>query len=197
MSRYAALFGMLVLALAAVATSAGAHNGATEGGIPEPSGQYSIARHGSLALCLNPAANYANESCSASGVFVYPVTDIAVGSITYESGIGCGTDTEIFSALPPNAMPSTPGPETVVVKVTNYSSTTGIGTASYTGYSGGSCNGASFDSSGATVIASGTLQFVVTEGGQRVEITFTQLTNPINSLGSVSLFDTDLKQTTH
>ena len=128
---------------------------------------------------------------------MYPVTDIAVGSITYASGSGCGTDTEIFSALPPSALPSTTNPETVVVKVTNYSSTTGIGTASYTGYSGGSCNGASFDSSGATEIASGTLQFVVTEGGKQVEITFTQLTNPISSLGSVSLFDTDLKQTPH
>ena len=190
MKRYAVLFGML--AVAALATSAGA--GAQ---IPEPSGQYSIARHGSLALCLNPAANFAAESCSASGVLVYPVTDIAVGSITYASGSGCGTDTEIFSALPPSAMPSILNPETVVVKVTNYSSTTGIGTASYTGYSGGSCNGASFDSSGATEIASGTLQFVVTEGGKQVEITFTQLTNPTSSLGSVSLFDTDLKQTPH
>jgi hypothetical protein len=189
MKRYAVLFGML--AVATLATSAGAQS------IPEPSGQYSIARHGSFAVCLNPAANYADESCSASGVFAYPVTVIAVGSITYESGIGCGTDTEIFSALPPSALPSTLGPETVVVKVTNYSSTTGVGAASYTGYSGGSCNGASFDSSGATVIASGTLQFVVTEGGKQVEITFTQLTNPTSSLGSVSLFDTDLKQTLH
>jgi hypothetical protein len=186
MKRYALLFGML--AVAALATSAGAQ-------IPEPSGQYSIARHGSLALCLNPAANYAAESCSASGVFVYPVTNIAVGSITYASGKGCGTDTEVFNALPPSALPASPNPETVVVKVTNYSSTTGIGTASYTGYSGGSCHGASFDSRGATDIASGSLQFVVTEGGRRVEITFTQLTNPTKSLGSVSLFDTDLKQT--
>jgi hypothetical protein len=187
MKRYAVLFVMLIF----VATTAGAQS------IPEPSGQYSIARHGSLALCLNPAAGFANESCSASGVLVYPVTDIAVGSITYASGSGCGTDTEIFSALPPSALPSTTNPETVVVKVTNYSSTTGIGTASYTGYSGGSCNGASFDSSGATEIASATLQFVVTEGGKQVEITFTQATNPISGLGSVSLFDTDLKQTPH
>jgi hypothetical protein len=185
MKRYALLFGML--AVAALATSAGAQ-------IPEPSGQYSIARHGSFAVCLNPTT-YADEACSTSGVFVYPVTDIAVGSITYKSDTGCGTDTEIFSALPPSALPSSLGPETVVVKVTNYSSTTGVGAASYTGYSGGSCIGASFNSSGATVIASGTLEFVVTEGGQRVEITFTQLTNPTNSLGSVSLFDTDLKQT--
>ena len=169
MKRYALLFGML--AVAALATSAGAQS------IPEPSGQYSIARHGSFAVCLNPTT-FADESCSKSGVFVYPLTDIAVGSITYESGSGCGTDTEIFSALPPNATPSTPGPETVVVKVTHYSSTTGIGTASYTGYSGGSCDGASFDSSGATEIASGTQQFVVTEGGKQVEITYTQLTNP-------------------
>ena len=130
-------------------------------------------------------------------MFVYPITDIAVGSITYASGSGCGTDTEVFSALPPNAMPSTLGPETIVVKVTNYNSTTGIGSASYTAYSGGSCNGADFDSSGATVIATGTLQFVVTRDGRQVDITYTQLTNPSHSLGSASVFDTDLRQTRH
>jgi hypothetical protein len=188
MKCYATLFGMLLLSVAALAATPALAQ------IPELNGQYSIARHGSLALCLNPTT-FANESCSKSGVFVYPLTDIAVGSITYESGSGCGTDTEIFSALPPNATPSTPGPETIVVKVTKYNSTTGIGSASYTGYSGGSCDGANFDSSGATVIATATLQFVVTRGGWQVDITFTQLTNPTNSLGSVSLFDTDLKQT--
>jgi len=189
MKRYT-MFVVPALALL-MATSVGAQN------IPEPNGQYSIARHGSFALCLNPAANYAAESCSASGVFVYPVTDIAVGSITYTSGSGCGTDTEVFSALPPNAMPPSLGPETIVVKVTNYSSTTGIGSASYTAYSGGSCNGADFDSSGATVIATGTLQFVVTRDGRQVDITYTQLTNPSHSLGSASVFDTDLRQTRH
>jgi hypothetical protein len=189
MKCYATLFGMLLLSVAALAATPALAQ------IPEPNGQYSIARHGSFADCLNPAKGYAEESCSASGVFVYPITVIAVGSITYASGNGCGTDTEVFSALPPNAMPSTLGPETVVVKVTKYNSTTGIGSASYTGYSGGSCDGANFDSSGATVIATATLQFVVTRGGWQVDITFTQLTNPINSLGSASLFDTDLKQT--
>ncbi|MBV8773564.1 MAG: hypothetical protein JO166_14725 [Deltaproteobacteria bacterium] len=79
--------------------------------------------------------------------------------------------------------------------MTKYDSTTGIGSASYTGYSGGSCNGTSFDSSGATEIGSATLQFVVTRGGRQIDITFTQLTNPTNSIGSVSLFDTDLRQT--
>jgi len=83
MKRYT-MFVVPALALL-MATSVGAQN------IPEPNGQYSIARHGSFAACLNPAANYAAESCSAHGVFVYPITDIAVGSITYASGSGCGT----------------------------------------------------------------------------------------------------------
>jgi len=88
-------------------------------------------------------------------------------------------DTEVFSALPPNAMPPS----------------LGIGSASYTAYSGGSCNGADFDSSGATIIATGALQFVVTRDGRQVDITYTQLTNPLHSLGSASVFDTDLRQT--
>jgi hypothetical protein len=86
-------------------------------------------------------------------------------------------------------------PETIVIKVTNYNSTTGIGTGTYTAYSGGSCTGANFDSSGASEEVTGTLEFVVTEGGKQVDVAITQLQSAVNSLGSVSLFDIDLKQT--
>jgi hypothetical protein len=189
MKCYATLFGMLLLSVAALAATPALAR------IPEPTGRYSVARQGSLAVCLNPAKNYAAESCSASGAVVFPLSDIATGSITYLAGIGCGTDTEVFNSLPPNTVPPSLNPETVVVKVTSYESTTGIGTGSYTAYSGGSCTGANFDSTGATKEGSGTLQFVVTEDGRQVEATLTQFQSPINSLGSVSLFDSDLKQT--
>jgi hypothetical protein len=189
MKRYTALAVTLIFAaILSQITPAEAQN------IPAPNGRYSIARHGSLTLCSNPSTN-APEACSASGAVIAPVSDIATGSITYASGIGCGTDTEVFNSLPPNTSPPMLNPETIVIKVTNYDETTGLGTGTYTAYSGGSCTGANFDSSGATEEVTGTLEFVVTEGGKQVNVAITQLQSPINSLGSVSLFDTDLKQT--
>jgi hypothetical protein len=119
--------------------------------------RYSIARHGSLTLCSNPSTN-APEACSASGAVIAPVSDRATGSITYSSGVGCGTDTEVFNSIPPSTAPPMLNPETMVIKVTNYNSTTGVGTGTYTAYSGGSCSGATFDSSGATEEVTGTLE---------------------------------------
>jgi hypothetical protein len=189
MKRNAALSATLIFAaILSQITPAEAQN------IPQPNARYSIARHRSLTLCSNPSTN-APEACTASGAVVAPVSDIATGSITYSSGFDCGTDTEVFNSIPPSASTPMLNPETIVIKVTNYNSTTGIGTDTYTAYSGGSCTGAAFDSSGATEEVTGTLEFVVTEGGKQVNVAITQLQSRINSLGSVSLFDTDLKQT--
>jgi hypothetical protein len=155
------------------------------------SGQFSEARQGSLAICLN-AKTGDQEACSTTGVAVVPLSDIANGSIDFSSGIGCGTDTEVLNTLPPSDSPPTLNPETVVVKQLTYESSTGIGTASYTAYLGGSCKGASFVSKGAKEEVAGTAQFVLTDGGNQLDIVITALQSPIKSLGSVSLADTDL-----
>jgi hypothetical protein len=85
---------------------------------------------------------------------------------------------------------------TGTVEITNYDPTTGIGTKSFTRYSGGSCSGANFDSTGATEISFGTLSFVATDGGKREDEVVTQLeAYPTNYAGSVSLFVTEQKQT--
>ncbi|MBV9481569.1 MAG: hypothetical protein JO249_12580 [Acidobacteria bacterium] len=194
MKRYAILFVML-LAVAAVAASAD-----DEQGIPEPSGSYAVSVHGSFALCLNPSENFAAGACGASGVTAYPVSFEEVGTITYASGIGCESVYQVLAALP--SSPAYTAPNIVspnahtVVKITSYDAATGVGTASFTGYTGGSCNGASFDSSGAIETATGTLQIVVTEGGKRNEVLVTQNTGvPVSDLASVQLSGTDLKQT--
>ena len=168
-------------------------------GIPEPSGSYAISAHGSFALCLNPSEDFAAGECGASGVTAYPVSFEEVGTITYASGIGCENDYQVLASLP--SSPAYTAANIVslnahtAVKITSYDPATGTGTASITGYTGGSCIGASFDSSGATETSSGTVQIVVTEGGNRNEILVTQDTGvPVSDLASVQLSGTDLKQ---
>ena len=187
MKRYASSFAMLALA-GLVATSAGAQ-------IPQQTGQYSETAHGSFAVCLNPAAGYTEESCSANNALVFPITETSIGAGTIESGIFCENNYAVDADLPPTVSPSTAAlNEHTVGKTTSYDSTTGTGTATFTGYAGGSCRGTRFNASGATEISSGTMQFVVGEGGTRVDWNITQLTNPTNSLSSVSYTGTRLRQ---
>lgn len=179
----------VVLALAAAAASAG------EQAIPEPSGQYALSIHGSLALCLNPAENFAPGVCGASGVTTFPLTDEEIGTVTYGSGIGCESYYQVLAALPPNTLPTIVTLNGhLVITITTYDRATGVGTISFIGYTGGSCNGASFDSSGATEASTGTIQFVVVNK-KHIEILVTQLTSPTNSIASPQISGTDLKQT--
>jgi hypothetical protein len=155
------------------------------------SGQYSESLQGSQAYCLDPTT-FAFEDCSTSGAIVAPVSYLANGSVTYAGDVGCKTHTVVVAAIPPTNAPVVLENDTVVITVTGYDPTTRIGTTSFIGYEGGSCNGASFDSKGATENASGTGQFVVTQGGNQINVIVTLETNPTNSVMNTSLSGTEL-----
>ena len=167
-----------------------------QGGIPPAAGQFSSTLQGSLAFCLDPTS-FAPESCSASGALVFPLSVLAVGAYTQDSsGNSCAAYTEVDSNLPVDASPpNVTANEHVTAKVINYDSTTGTGDDSFTSYTGGACNGVTFDSTGATELSSGTTHFVVTNDGNRVDYIFTTLTNSTDSIGDFSLAGTNLKQT--
>jgi hypothetical protein len=191
MKRYAALSATTIFAaILSQITPAEADN------IPAPSGRYSFAIQGSVAQCFNPTTN-APEACSTSGAVAVAFSVLQLGHITYSSGMGCAIVLIVSNSLPPNASPPrVASPVTGTVKITDYDPTTGIGTISFTYYSGGSCSGANFNSAGATEISFGTLQFVVTDGGKQVAEVVTQLEgSPTNNVGSVSLFITEQQQT--
>ena len=191
MKRYAALSATTIFAaILSQITPADAEN------IPPPSGPYSFAIQGSVAQCFDPTTN-APEACSTSGAVAVAFSVLQAGHITYSSGVGCAIVLIVSNSLPPNASPPRVNSSvTGTVEITNYDPTTGIGTSSFTYYSGGSCSGANFNSAGATEISFGTLQFVVTDGGKQVEEIVTQLEgSPTNNVGSVSLFITQQKQT--
>ena len=191
-ARYAVLLVMLA-AFAAVLSQKAI---AGKGGIPFPAGQFSTTSQGSFAACVNPTT-FALESCSTSGVLVFPTSDLQNGMTTFDaSGHGCATFTEIQSDLPPDAFPPFVTNEHSVSKLLNYDSMTGTGNGSFTGYTGGACLGATFDSTGATEVSRGTVHFVVTDDdGKRIDFLVTNLTNSTGSIGTFSLSGTDLRQT--
>ena len=189
-------YAVLLVVLAALAGLTQKAIAGGESGIPLPTGQFSQTFQGSFALCLNPTT-FAEESCSTSGVLVVPLSILTNGVVTADAaGNGCATLAEVVSDLPVNASPPTVIPnEHSVSKLLNYDSTTGTGDVSFTNYTGGTCNGATFDSTGATETASGTDHLVVTDGGKRVDFLITNVTDSTGGIGDFSAFGTWLRQT--
>jgi len=104
----------------------------------------------------------------------------------------CITQTETDSDFPVDSTaPFFTVGEHVVSKVTAYNPTTGSGTNTFKGYVGGHCNGASFTSTGATLVSFGTGHFNVSENGNRVDGLVIKIQNPTGSLGDFSLYTVD------
>jgi hypothetical protein len=195
-ARYVVLLFVLAgFAIAAGQTAVAAKGGAGLEGIPLPSGQFSLTTQGTEALCFIPGTETL-EACSASGVLVVPITllDNGAGSID-SAGNSCFQYTEVDTVLPVNAIPPLVQHLQSVAKVTSYDSTTGTGDSSITVYSGGQCNGATFDSTGATELASGTEHFAVTAGSSRIDSITTSATSPASAIASFSISETFLKET--
>jgi hypothetical protein len=189
-----ATLGIILAGFAAIVSQNAIADGEQDG-IPLPTGRYSSTVQGSLAICLNPNT-FAEESCSTSGVLVVPLSVLDNGIITEDTqGNNCATVTEVDSNLPVDASPPTVTPnQHIVGKVLHYDSATGTGDGRFTTYIGGTCIGATFDSTGATRISSGTDHFVVSDGGERIDFILTKATNSADSIGDFSLSGTNLRQ---
>jgi hypothetical protein len=190
-TRDAVLLGMLAASSAVLSQEAIAGNGAK---IALPSGQFSVTTQGSLAVCIN-SKTYVEESCSKKDALSLPLTLTRGGVETWDAkGEACATSMTLFSASPPNASPPNIFHTMVEKNITNYDPTTGIGDASFTEWSGGTCVGATFDKTGATVVSTGSVHFIVSQGGQRIDVFTTGLTTGAGSIGTFSLTGVLLKQ---
>ena len=179
--------------------------------IPLPSGQFSSTAKGSFGLCINLSTG-AFESCSTSGAGIEAITGLANGSVTFDSaGNGCGVAIEVDSlplapfyldpSLPPPPFPAFVNPvRRVKSQLVDYDPATGIGDRSQTVYTGGTCEGASFNSSGASAVGEQTVHFVVTNGGNRIDVfatrnvAYVSSTDHSNFLGDFSVSGTELRQ---
>ena len=72
--------------------------------------------------------------------------------------------------------------------------TTETGDIASAANSGGKCNGAAFDSSGATLYNSFTYHFAVTENGKRWDLVVTNWTDPQGGIAQFVATDTLLRQ---
>lgn len=195
-ARYAILL-VIVAAFAAVLSQKPSYaEDRQKGKIPLVVGQFSFVAQGNVAICLNPATS-TPESCRTSGVRVISAMGTDYGAVTWDNeGRSCASYTNVQSALPIGASPPSVTPNShIVTELTDYDPTTGTGDNNFTVYVGGKCNGATFDSSGATEFSTGTEHFVVSDGGNRVDFILTTLTNSTDSIGGFSFVGTELKQT--
>jgi hypothetical protein len=163
--------------------------------LEELAGTYALTAQGSIALCLKPTPPFPLVHCGSTGSIVVPLSVVEVGVITSDAaGNACATITETLTDLPVDAFPPAVFVIHVVSKTTSYDPTTGTGDKSDTGYSGGQCQGSTFDSTGATVGSSGTEHFAVSNKGKQIDAIVTSLTNPDGSIGGFSISVTQLRE---
>jgi len=164
-------------------------------------GNYSLTNQGPFSLCLNPAT-FAGVNCAKfSGPLIVPQTYLNVGGLTRDDdGNSCGTLTAVSSSLPvDNTLPFVDNTARAVGKISTYDSVTGTGEISFTNYSGGKCNGSTFDKTDATETGTAVAHFAVSNGGKRMDLVYTSVIAFVSDttgdvIGDFSLSGTMLKQ---
>ncbi len=156
-------------------------------GIALPSGNFSFTAQGSEANC-------GGGSCITLNI-------IEAGNMVRDlTGNACGSHTAVVTFTPPAAAPPIVVPSVMtVLKLLSYDPATGTGDASLFEYSGGSCNGATFNAAGATQIVSGSLHFTVSNGengngGDRIDSVLTSLNVQGSSVPNFSITFTERQQ---
>ena len=169
-----------------------AHQGYTP--VEDLAGTYALTAQGSFFFCFTPTPPFPPAQCGSPGSTGVSVSAVEVGVSTSDAaGNSCATLTETLSELPVTASPSGVVVINIVSRTTSYDPTTGTGDKSDTGYSGGQCHGATFDSTGATVGSSATEHFAVSKNGKQIDAIVTSLANPDGSIGGFSISVTQLR----
>ncbi|HKA56832.1 MAG TPA: hypothetical protein VKJ47_24570 [Candidatus Binatia bacterium] len=164
--------------------------------LEEVAGTYAFTGHGSLAVCLaNTPPSFPPATCGSPGSIVVPLTLEDVGVETIDAaGNTCATVTETEAGFPISAAPTTVLIAHIAGPLTSYDPRTGTGEGSFTGYVGGQCRGAIFDSTGATVVSTGTSHFAASDRGKRIDFMVTSITNAAGSLGGFSISGTEVRE---
>lgn len=168
---------------------------ASAGGIPLSAyeGKYAIVGQGYITYCFS--AGYANlESCSTAGALTAVASVVVAGKSASDAlGNSCLILTSVGGYLG-STSPSSATNFYQVTQVTDYRQVSATGDGTFTDYSGGKCVGPTFDSTGATVLDSGTFHFVGSNSGNRIQAVTTSLTDSQGDVGAVSLSSNAVRQ---
>ncbi len=179
----------------AVHTAAASDEGAEKISSRNLAGVYAETVHGSYLLCVESTPPHAPVKCGSAGSVGVPITALAFGAYTSDvNGNACATWTETDSDSPVGLAQPTVYVVHQAGKFMSFDPTTGTGDGVFTNYFGGTCHGATFDSTGATVASSGTFHFVVSNHGKRIDTVVTVPTTPGDIIGGFSLSSTNLRE---
>ena len=174
-----------------------------QGGITLASlaGKFAARGSGSLTLCFN-AGHTALQDC-ATAPLVVPYNFARIEQETRDAaGNSCGVPTVTSAPVAGTTFPAGVSTGTIVGTTTSFDPTTGRGTIGVHGYHGGTCIGAVFDSTGATLTNTATFTFLVSDSGNRIEFINTSasyITSAFSVAGSVKglvLSETFIRQGT-
>ncbi len=152
--------------------------------LPHP-GSAEESLQGTVTVCLAPGTTNP-EPCDQSGVTFTAVSVVEVGRIAWDrDGNACGDGMETISV--PGSAFQISQKIMIAMKMNSYDPATRSGDATGKGYSGGTCKGGVFDTSGATERSNAAFHFVISQNGKRLDAVVTSLSFATEEIGSFSV----------
>src|SRR5229473_226486 len=180
--RIATGVGLLLFMATMACGPVGVSQAQANGGVTLASlaGKFETKGGGSYTVCFTDNFTTAVDCASARHQEVqFKVTTVSRGTRD-AAGNFCAvatltstpTDGPDYGAKFPARMNFT---RTNVSTTTSFDPTTGSGSSSFSQYLGGRCDGAVFDTTGATLVSTGTQSFMVSDSGNSIETIITSL----------------------
>jgi hypothetical protein len=157
-------------------------------GLPALAGMYTVTGGGTYAVCFAGVKPYPEIPCSSfdpNTDFSVPFKELYLGEYSQDlSGNSCGWAAITISDLPVDYSPPFTATNFFSVgKLISYNPLTGTGSTSITSYLGGSCNGATFNPTGATKTGTATLYFIASDSGQKSDSIVTANQDLVGGIG--------------
>ncbi len=160
----------LVLLMATMIGSAKVSQAQDDGGVTLASlaGKFAARGSGFETVCFNTLFTALEDCATAPHVVPFNLTQIQ-HTTRDAAGNGCSISTTTSAPVFGSRFPAGVNTRTNVSTTTSFDPATGSGTGSGSQYVGGSCNGAVFDPTGSTKVATFTFSFDVSDSGNRIE----------------------------
>jgi hypothetical protein len=190
--RIATGLGLLLFLTTMIGGTVRVSNAQDDGGgvtLASLAGKFSQRGSGFFTVCLNAGFTALQDCATAPHPVPFNITGIA--HFTRDAaGNFCTIGTSTSAPVAGSTFPA--GADTATdVGTTSFDPTTGSGNGSFSEYHGGSCNGAVFDKTGATLTATGSFSFDVSDSGNRIEFlgtSYNAATSAFSVAGSIQGF---------